>query len=130
MPAPMIAPTPRLESCTGPSTLFSRFSPFISSSKCSSDFVANSWLIAGVLRGGLYLRNRAQKVAHAGTRIVRCEQIADHGDRLRACFEHTRRSLERDAANSDNRNRQGRSRTHGLAHTFETDGVVTCVLRR
>src|SRR6185295_10640544 len=40
MPAPMIAPTPRAESWTGPSTRRSRFSPFISSSSISRGFLA------------------------------------------------------------------------------------------
>ena len=42
MPAPMIAPTPRLVSVTGPSTRRSRFSPFISSRSSSSGFLAKS----------------------------------------------------------------------------------------
>ena len=56
MPVPMMAPMPRLVSCTGPSTRRRRFSPFISSSSSSSGFLAKSglpmrapgWLLRGV----------------------------------------------------------------------------------
>src|SRR5512140_851150 len=44
MPAPMIAPIPRLVSWTGPRTRRSRFSPFISSRSMASGLRANSWL--------------------------------------------------------------------------------------
>src|SRR5215475_3898042 len=40
IPAPMIAPTPRLVSCTGPSTRLSLCSPFISSKRRESGFLA------------------------------------------------------------------------------------------
>src|SRR5574341_255810 len=44
MPVPMMAPMPRLESCTGPSTRRRRFSPFISSSSSDNGLRAKSWL--------------------------------------------------------------------------------------
>src|SRR4051812_13031536 len=43
MPVPMMHPTPRLVSATGPSTRRRRCSPFISSRSTSSDLVRNSW---------------------------------------------------------------------------------------
>src|SRR4029453_9647608 len=68
IPAPMIAPTPRLVSWIGPSTRRSRFSPAISSSNWASDFLANNWLCISTLDSrlsalscaGLYLASLAQ----------------------------------------------------------------------
>ena len=51
MPVPMIAPTPRLVSPTGPSTLLRRFSPFISSRSMLRGFLSVSWLISGEASG-------------------------------------------------------------------------------
>ena len=48
MPVPIIAPTPRLVSVTGPRTRRSRFSPFISSSSRASGFLSKSGFAIGL----------------------------------------------------------------------------------
>src|SRR5436305_13149329 len=48
MPVPMMAPTPRAESWTGPRTRRSRFSPFISSRRSARGFLAKRGLAMGL----------------------------------------------------------------------------------
>src|SRR5579872_5218483 len=55
MPVPMMAPTPKLESWTGPRMRRSRFSLRSSSSSMACGFVWNSWLGIGLF----YARRRA-----------------------------------------------------------------------
>src|SRR5436190_13933842 len=45
MPAPMMAPTPRAVSVTGPRTRLRRLSPSASASRARRDLRANSWLL-------------------------------------------------------------------------------------
>src|SRR6266850_7279123 len=62
MPVPMMAPTPRLVSWTGPRTRRNRFSPFISSMRRLRGFVANS-LFAIQRHPGLGPKQRGAKRA-------------------------------------------------------------------
>ena len=63
MPAPMTAPTPRLVSCTGPSTRRSRFSPLSSSSSMAQGLASEERI-----RHGLYLLSVLGEVKAGGGR--------------------------------------------------------------
>src|SRR5437868_1661319 len=110
MPVPMIAPTPREVSWTGPRIRRSRFSPAISPRRWLSDLVANSWFFmrsqAKVYRATLSVAESHKSLeigAHASFGISSAQEIGDHGDAGRSGADHLRRAVERHSSNRDDR---------------------------
>src|SRR5439155_1693886 len=108
MPAPMMAPTPRLVSWTGPRTRRSRFSPAISSNSWLRDLVANSWPF---MRANYTRCPRAPPLASSLEaidvrtnpllRILRDQQIRRDGHARRARSNHRGSAVECDSSYAD-----------------------------
>ena len=81
MPVPMIAPTPRLVSCTGPRTRRRRFSPFASSRSMARGFRANKELAKSTSSSNLTWNLTGNAVQHRqGQREVnpKCASVDIH----------------------------------------------------
>src|SRR5436190_18086101 len=115
-PAPMMAPMPSATSDRGPSVRLSVPSPLASASACSrsTDLVRNSGfnLAPPLTNQRDYTRQHApndlsrectKEIPHAPRGIAGLQEVADHGDRCGAGLDDRRGTVERDAADRDER---------------------------
>src|SRR2546427_2395513 len=137
MPAPMMAPTPRLVRWTGARTRRSRFSPAISSNSWLRDLVANSWPF---MRANYTRCPRAPPLASSLEaidvrtnpllRILRDQQIRRDGHARRARSNHRGSAVECDSSYADYRQAPGSGGRRRFANPLQPDRVISRDLRR